>query len=182
MLLPETILTQNLHFRLFDAKDAQNIFQLDSNPNVMKYLGNHLPKDVSESQDVVASVQKQYESFGVGRMIMQERRSGKFMGWAGIKYESEAFYCNSPVYDIGYRMLPEFWGRGYATEAARFFVKYALMVHNIPILHAAAHQGNIASQKVLQKSGFQFVDTFSYENLPCNYYSCTQANYIINAS
>ncbi len=56
--------------------------------------------------------------------------------------------------EIGYGILPEFWGRGYATEAIRAVTEWALSVPNVNCITAETEEDNIASQRVLEKAGF----------------------------
>jgi ribosomal-protein-alanine N-acetyltransferase len=71
------------------------------------------------------------------------------MGWCGIWYTSWI-----GGYELGYRYLPEFWGKGYATEAALAVVKEGFSVYPLNTLLAVTAKANRRSQRVLEKVGF----------------------------
>lgn len=56
--------------------------------------------------------------------------------------------------EIGYGFLPEFWGRGYATEAVRAMTQWASQQPGVKQIEAETEPGNAASQRVLEKAGF----------------------------
>lgn len=56
--------------------------------------------------------------------------------------------------EIGYGLLPEFWGRGYATEAVRAIIQWALIQPGVIAIEAEIEVNNVASRRVLEKSGF----------------------------
>ncbi|MFY7815383.1 MAG: GNAT family N-acetyltransferase, partial [Chryseobacterium taeanense] len=60
--------TERLILRKFEEADAQRMFLMDSNPEVMKYIGMPTLSDVSESQNVIKMIQKQYAENGIGRL------------------------------------------------------------------------------------------------------------------
>jgi ribosomal-protein-alanine N-acetyltransferase len=60
-----------------------------------------------------------------------------------------------PYWEIGYVLIPSERGKGYCTEAAQLAVDYLFMSKDIVRIQAATHIDNAASQKVLEKTGFQ---------------------------
>lgn len=154
--------TERLIFRPLAASDDVHLFELDSNPKVHTYLGNEPVTDIQQVRDVIANIQWQYSEFGVGRMATLLKDTGEFIGWAGLKRER-----NVPrygiFYDLGYRFMPQYWGKGYASEAAAFFVKYGFEVLKLDKINAYADADNLASRRVLEKAGLRFVEYFDYE-------------------
>lgn len=67
------------------------------------------------------------------------------------------------VVEIGYGFLPEFWGRGYATEAVLALTRWALAQPGVRRVEAETDPGNAASQRVLAKAGFAPTDTLGEE-------------------
>jgi len=79
--------------------------------------------------------------------------------------------------DIGYRFLPEFLGKGYATEASLASIEYGFKNLKYNIIYGAADIENIASNKVLQKIGLNFINEFAFKNVKCNWYELKKDDY-----
>ena len=101
---------------------------------------------------------------------MIEKKSGEIIGWTGLKLESKETNGFKNYIDLGYRMKPKFWGKGYATESAMAAVRYGFDILGVDKINGAAHADNIASNKVLQKAGLKFINRFEYEAEPHNWY------------
>jgi [ribosomal protein S5]-alanine N-acetyltransferase len=74
-----------------------------------------------------------------------------FIGWCGLKQIEE-----TGIIDLGYRLLKTAWGKGYATEAAQYTIIYGSRDLKIETITGTAHIDNIASIKVLEKTGMKF--------------------------
>lgn len=73
-------------------------------------------------------------------------------------------------HDLGYRFLKRYWHKGYATEAAQAAIIYGFDELNIPVIYAIADLNNSGSRKVLERSGFRYVNTFNYDTAPHAWY------------
>ena len=111
--------SERLYYREFVPSDDVLMFALDSNPEVHTYLGNNPVTDISQVRVYLDSLIDQYKNNGIGRMAAFLKDTNEFIGWGGLKLERNV-NGREQFYDIGYRLLPEFWGKGYATESARF--------------------------------------------------------------
>ena len=100
------------------------------------------------------------------------KETGEFIGWAGLKLESNV-NGHDRFYDVGYRFIERYWGNGYATEAAQFFVNYGFEILKLNIINATALTANAGSCKALQKAGLQFVETFDYNGEECKWFEMT---------
>jgi ribosomal-protein-alanine N-acetyltransferase len=172
--------TKRLILREIEDSDLDGIFELDSNPLVHKYLGNKPIKNITEAEKIIQFIQKQYIERGVGRLVAIEKATGEFIGWSGLKLNTgieEELNEKQDFYDIGYRLIPKFWGKGYATESSIEMLKYGFNKLNIDTIIGAAEVENIASNSVLQKIGLQFKNKFTYENTPCNWYELNKEDY-----
>jgi RimJ/RimL family protein N-acetyltransferase len=119
--------TERLIIREFELSDAEGLFELDSNPDVLKFIGIDSVKEIQESEDLITVLQKQYAENGIGRWAVIEKSTGDFMGWSGLKLYRESINNQINIYELGYRFIPRFWGKGFATESARAWVNYTLM-------------------------------------------------------
>jgi RimJ/RimL family protein N-acetyltransferase len=61
--------------------------------------------------------------------------------------------------EIGYALAPQAWGKGFATEAARTVIDAVFNLTEVPRIHANSRLGNFASRRVLEKTGFTYIDT-----------------------
>ncbi|WNH14400.1 GNAT family N-acetyltransferase [Flavobacteriaceae bacterium HL-DH10] len=144
--------------------DLDGMFELDSDPEVHKYLGNKPVKQIEESQKILESVINQYKERGIGRWAAIEKSSGDFMGWSGIKLNTE-YNMNgfTKYYDVGYRLIKRYWGKGYATESGKASVNYAFNILKLPELYATTEISNQASHHALLKIGLKYVEDFYFE-------------------
>ncbi len=168
--------TERLILRDIRFTDAEGMFALDSNPEVHKYLGCNPVKTIEEVEVSINLIRKQYEKNGFGRCAVIDKKTHEFMGWGGIKYE-ENFKPNCAYHDIGYRLRQEFWGKGIATEVATASLKWGFETLKLKEICAAADVKNLASNKVLKKTGLNLKEVVFYEETPCNWYSISQNEY-----
>ncbi len=169
--------TNRLIMRPFEESDAESLFLLDSNPDVMKYVGKVVFTEVEQSRNMIAYIQKQYRENGVGRLAVIEKNTNVLIGWSGLKYLTEEINGIKNVYELGYRFLPEYWGKGYATETAIAALDYAFNEINTDIVYALADIENAGSNNVLRKLGFEEQGTFIYEGDPCYWYKLEKEQY-----
>jgi RimJ/RimL family protein N-acetyltransferase len=161
-MITTPIVTERLIMRPLEMDDVLSLFKLDSDPHVMKYLGNQPLTDISQVHIYLQNIQNQYVKNGIGRWALIEKESGELMGWSGIKLIPEETNGYKNFYDLGYRLRPEYWGKGYATESAKAWIDIAYTTLNIDTLYATAHVENQASQHVLQKVGFTIMNTYDF--------------------
>lgn len=109
-----TIETQRLTLRAFREADATALFELSQDPEVMRYVGDRRVPTLQESWRGVAGMLGHWALRGYGQWAIEERSSGRFIGRAGIINP-----VGWPGPEVGYLLGKDWWGRGYATEAAR---------------------------------------------------------------
>ena len=117
--------TERLILRELLATDDEGMFELDSNPEVHKYLGNKPVTKIEECRETIQVVQKQYIENGIGRFAMIEKSTENFVGWSGIKFIKEPVNNHIIFYEVGYRLIPKYWGKGYATESTISSLNFA---------------------------------------------------------
>lgn len=156
--------TERLILREFRESDVDGIYELDSNPNVHRYLGNKPITSRAEAQKTVEGVLKQYEERGIGRWIVVDKETGEFMGWSGLRLNTE-YNMNgfTRYYDVGYRLIERFWGKGYATESGKAAVKYGFETMQLPEIYATTEIGNQGSHNALLKIGLHYAEDFYFE-------------------
>lgn len=145
--------TERLLIRQYTIDDFENFFLLSGNEDVMRYI--RPVQDREQSKEFFNKIIKAYdEQPGLGRWAMLEKQSGIFLGsFAVIPIE------NSDDIQLGYALLKEHWGKGYATEATKGGIEYFQNRTSLTELYALTEPANTASEKVLRKAGFQFLKT-----------------------
>ena len=169
--------TNRLILKPLESSHAKDFFEMDKNPNVHKYLWNIPVMKIDESIKIIESVHKQYIENKIGRFAIHLKTNNAFVGWAGIKFNTEIVNHKTNFFDIGYRLDEKYWGNGYATEASIACMKYGFDVMKIPKMEAAAHKDNIASNKILEKIGLHFTDTYHEDDIIWNWYECKIEEY-----
>lgn len=149
--------TKRLLLRELNPDDAENFYNLNLNPNVIKYTGDSVFKNVSEAKEFLENYQD-YKLNGFGRWAVINKSDKEFIGWCGLKYDQ-----NKDETDIGFRFFEEHWNKGFATESAKACLNYGFETLDLKIITGRAMSENIASIKVLQKIGLDFVREFDFD-------------------
>ena len=169
--------TKNLLLRPLQLEDADRLFLLDKDPEVMKYIGVPVLTNVQQSVEVIKMIQQQYEQFGVGRYAVVEKARDLLIGWSGLKMNTDTINGHQNFYELGYRLMPEFWGKGYATESSQPFLDYAFNTLKTDEVVAYIHHENKASQHVLEKLNFTKTSEFTEPDGLCHWYQLLNKNY-----
>jgi len=162
--------TDRLILRELKLSDAEAFFAMDSNPNVHRFLWQKPVEKIEETIHTIEFVHKQYHDNGIGRFAIVLKESNEFMGWAGLKFNTEAVNNKINFYDIGYRLDERFWGKGFASEASFEWLKYAFETMKIKSIFAGAHADNIASNKILKKIGMKITEQYLENGVFWNWY------------
>lgn len=168
--------TERLILRELLPSDREAMFLLDSDPEVHRYLGSEPVTDIGQTDEVIRFIRQQYADNGIGRWAVICKHTGTFIGWAGLKWVTEPMNGHVFYYDLGYRFIKEYWGKGYATEAARALVDYAFRVIGTDAVYALTECGNVASDRVLLKAGFRLTDRFELDGVAHNWYEICKEN------
>lgn len=161
--------TRRFYLRNLEPGDAKGMFELDSDPAVHTYLGKNPLKNIDECHEILTNVQKQYEQNGMGRWAIIDKETGSFVGWTGLKLETKV--RDFDYYDIGYRLIQRFWGKGIATETALYSMHYGFTELKLPQICGTAHVDNTASNKVLKKIGLEEDGLVNIDGDDCVWYS-----------
>jgi RimJ/RimL family protein N-acetyltransferase len=162
--------TERLILRELLPTDDKGMFELDSDPEVHEYLGRKPVKTIEESRNLIAFIREQYNTNGIGRWAVIEKETQEFVGWAGLKLIREPINYHTNFYDLGYRFIRRYWGKGFATEAAKASLAYGFGQMQLKEIYGMAHIHNTASQQVLTKAGLQYLETFDYEGEQMHWY------------
>lgn len=89
--------------------DIDGMFELDSDPEVHKYLGNNPVNNRAQIIDTINFVRQQYIDYGIGRWAIIDKKTNAFMGWSGLKFVTELTNKHQNYYDPGYRLIRKYW-------------------------------------------------------------------------
>jgi ribosomal-protein-alanine N-acetyltransferase len=155
--------TERMIIREFISTDDVGMFELDSDKEVHKFLGNKPFTTIEESKNLIAFIQEQYIENGIGRWAILDKATDEFVGWTGFKWIKETINHHSNYYDFGYRLKRKFWGKGYATESGISALRYGIEMLQLKNIYAMTDANNFASRRVLEKIGMTYIETFDYD-------------------
>lgn len=155
--------TERFILRDVVEEDLDGFYELDSDPEVHRYLGNSPVTDKAKLLDLIRYIQQQYVENGIGRWAIIDKKSNEFIGWCGLKLVKDTINNQSNYYDLGYRLIRKHWGKGIATETAKASIEYGFNVLQLKEIIGAIHCDNVASNNVVKKLGFELVETFEFE-------------------
>ena len=153
--------TERLVLQRFTFDDGHYLYDLDNDPEVMRYINGGVPtsKSVIEKDILPVFLAHEKSEFGFWKTI--EKGSSKFVGWVSLR----------PLDDkpdearIGYRFRRENWGKGYATEAMRALVDTGFENLGLARILATTYEDNLASRRVMEKLGLTWVRSFHIDQL-----------------
>ncbi len=175
--------TDRIILREMMPNDCHGMFELDSNPIVHKYLGNKPVNTIADSKKAIDYIRNQYINQGVGRWALIEKSTGAFMGWSGLKLNFEKpINGHINYYDIGYRLIPKYWGKGYATESAIATMDYGFKTMHLETIVGLADINNVPSNTILKKIGLKYIEDFTYEDQEVSWYELKNKDYAKNMS
>jgi RimJ/RimL family protein N-acetyltransferase len=155
-----------LSYELITKGDAELLFKLDQNPEVMRFINGGQQTSMKEIVDVFIPRVKKFTNpaLGWGLWKVTVKTDQSFIGWILIR--PMEFFTPNPELDnleIGWRFMQSSWGHGYATEAA-LAVKAIVEQHdNVKKISAIADEKNIASLLVMKKIGLSYVKNHLYK-------------------
>lgn len=161
------ITTNRLILREWDENDIPELIKMNQDVEVMKYF----PSVLSESQSwaFYARVQKHFQENGFGLFVVEDKMRRNFLGYTGFMIANfEASF--TPCVEIGWRMNQQYWGNGYATEAAKACLEYAFDELRIQKIFSFTSIHNHKSEAVMQRIGMKKIGEFSHPKIDKDHY------------
>ncbi len=150
--MKKTIETQRLILRPFTEDDAAASFVMNTDPEVMRYLGGVTVQSVDDVREMLQMhTLTDYATHDFGRFAVIHKDTQEFMGFVGLKYIEELGEV-----DHGYRLIPKFWRQGYGYEASVPCLDFAFVELGLNRVIALANPNNIASITLMKKLGFRY--------------------------
>jgi len=139
------------------ADDAAALYALNSDPQVMRLTGESPLGSVEEARAAIERY-PDFKTVGYGRWGCELKATGEIIGFCGLKYLAEF-----DMVDVGFRFLPEHWGRGLATEACRVSIDFGFDVLGLRRVVGLVLPDNAASIRVLEKCGMRANGVVKYD-------------------
>lgn len=169
--------TERLILRELEYTDENDLFEMDSDPEVHLFIENNPVKSIEEITKVIEMLKKQYQENGIARWAVIDKATNECVGWSGLKYFKQPLNNHNNFYELGYRFKKKHWNKGYATESSIAILEYGFNNLNVESIFAITDPKNVKSKKVLTKIGFDFHETFDYEGDPTDWFELTKANW-----
>ncbi|MDQ0592292.1 ribosomal-protein-alanine N-acetyltransferase [Chryseobacterium ginsenosidimutans] len=144
--------TERLILRPMSLEDGEFILDLYNRPKFIKFIGDRNIKTVADAENYIQNrFLPQFEKLGYGNYLMMTKEGNHKIGGVGI-FEREGL----DVVDIGFSLLDEFEGKGYAYEAAFKIKSIGMDDFGLKKISAITTKGNFSSQKLIEKLGLKF--------------------------
>ncbi len=154
--------TPRLVIRRFTEDDVDNLFRLNSDPAVMRYLTGGRPTPREEIRDQIIPFHLAvYDRLDrLGTWAAESTASGEFLGWFHFRPGPDGDVTNI---DLGYRLRRSAWNKGYATEGSRALIRMGFAELGVDRVFGHTMAVNTASRRVLEKCGLALVRTVPYQ-------------------
>ncbi|WOT06799.1 GNAT family N-acetyltransferase [Shewanella youngdeokensis] len=176
----DNISTDRLNISIMSLEDEELLFDLDQNPEVMRYINGGKITSRTDITDIyiprLASYLTPSKGWGLWKVVQKANLENiderqHFLGWILIR--PMGFFSEKPDYtnlEIGWRFKQSAWGQGIATESARAVIEL-LVKHQADIerFSAIADENNIASINIMKKLGMSFINTQQHPDIADDY-------------
>lgn len=162
--------TERLILRPPALSDLDNLIALRADPEVMKYIayiGTGDPQTPEQVKRFLKIAMDYQEKYGFSFCSVFEKETNHFIGQAGLFHIG--FYDEQPDIEIAYRLHQQYWGKGYATEAAKALVAWGFAHLSVNRLVGLLVPENTRSKHVLEKVGMSLTGKLHYDDhiIPC---------------
>lgn len=143
--------TPRLRLLRWEDRHRDAFAAMNADPEVMHDLGGPISRAESDAKlDRYAAA---FERDGISRWVLEDR-SGRFLGYAGVVYRAQ-HDALGPHHEIGWRLVREAWGHGYATEAAKAALHDAFTRAKLKEVLSYTAPDNLRSQAVMARLGLE---------------------------
>ncbi|HTU25370.1 MAG TPA: GNAT family N-acetyltransferase [Pirellulales bacterium] len=182
----DRIETERLVLRPLRCEDLEPLVALGADRDVMRYIGSGKPQSRREASQWFERLMEETIDGPAGPAglpgwrAVTTRVGGDWIGLAALKclaqQHAAAVGIESSV-EVGYRLAPRFWGQGYATELSRALARHAFEQVGLPQLVAIADARNLASSRVLEKTGLKHRKTYAIDGRTIRFFALSADEY-----
>ena len=159
--------SERLNYSLMSEDDAEILWQLDQDKEVMRYINGGVITTREHQKEVLlprmAAYRNEQKGWGIWKVSITQ--TDEYIGWVLVR--PMHFFTEQPEFDnleIGWRFKRESWGKGYATEAGNSLKQAIISQGTSNKISAFAIEGNIASVGIMKKLGLLYVKTDVYKD------------------
>ena len=159
--------SERLCFHLMTAADAELLYQLDQDSEVMRFINGGVTTSHDDLIEIYIPRMESYtnleKGWGIWKVLLKD--SDEFIGWVLVRPMN--FFDDNPEYDnleLGWRFFRDSWGKGYATESAKAIIQALIATGDNNKLCAIAVGENTASIKIMRKIGMNYIKTYFHED------------------
>ena len=159
--------SERLTYRLMGQDDAQALWELDQDPEVMKFINGGKSHDMKTITDVFLPRMKAYTDIDKGWGIWQisDKVTKEYLGWVLVRPMD--FFTDEPKWrdlELGWRFFKKAWGKGYATEAAITIKNGVVNQTDVDFVSALAIEDNYGSIAIMKKVGMHFIRKYDHKD------------------
>ena len=167
-----TLESDRLLLRAYAPEDIEAFVTILSNPNAVQYLpmSEPWPREIVEKW--LLSSRSHWLQEGFGWWILEHKDAARAIGWCGLRRLE-----NTGEVEVLYLLAEEYWGHGLATEAARHSIEYGFHSVGLDEIIGLVLEENIASSRVLEKSGLRFWQRATYFGFECLKYRIDRSDF-----
>ncbi len=148
-----TILTTDrLRLEPFDERHLEGLHAMNRLPEVMRFITGK-PETLEQTRAAIEVVKGRWAQYGFSWWAFVERGTGRVIGAGCIQYLGRD---PANPHEIGWRLVPDKWGQGYASEAALAMAGWAFDSLGAPLLCAVCKPDNLDSARVMQRLGMRY--------------------------
>jgi ribosomal-protein-alanine N-acetyltransferase len=137
--------------------DANDLFNILQEADILKYFPSQTAWPMEKVEKYISHQLQHWNEHGYGHWAVVLRENGELVGWNGLE-----FLPDTNETEVGYLLSGLYWGKGFATESARTVVDFGFANLGLQEIAGLTHPENIASQRVLEKSGLSFTRRQKY--------------------
>jgi len=164
--------TKRLSLRKFTSDDLDELIELRSDEEVIKYLGGRKLQNPEAIEKRLQFYIDCYEKFGFGMCAMIWKATGEKIGWSGL----QPLDATTDI-EVGYGMIKEFWGKGIGYECALAWLKYGFETVGLEKIVAVASPENKGSWRIMEKCGMKYKKTETHYGMECVFYSISKSEF-----
>ena len=156
-----TLYTDRLILRRWRPEDLGPFAEMNADLEVMKHMQRTLT--TAESDAFAQRIEDEFDELGFGLWAVEVRSGASFIGFVGLhRVPFDAAF--TPAVEVGWRLARQYWGNGYATEAARAAVEFGYRSAGLDEVVSFTTPGNVASWKVMERLGMVRDENSDFEH------------------
>lgn len=143
--------SERLIFRSFKQTDAEMLFKIRSDAEVLKYMDTEGHQSINDALTMIAAIHQSFEEKNGINWVIEEKETGQMIGYIGF-WRMMKEHVRA---EIGYALFPEFWGKGFMTESIKNTLAFGFNDLHLHSVEANINPKNESSKIVLEKMGFK---------------------------